>query len=221
MKKKESSMGRNKHLAQLEDITLEDINIFIDSGDRDNAPAHIVEYLQLMEKTRNMFQKVNRFGSRDNIINHLVKVDGLTRHLASQVYDDMQEHFYCERKISRDAWRHIIAEKQEKLINTGIMLAKDTKDLTQLVKALNDMAKTLRLDQPDPIQLDEEAVKPWIIYDIDADRMGMPHVSRSKLKEQIAQLPDITDKQRRHLMEQALVLPLKLFVEDKDNAFKD
>jgi hypothetical protein len=51
--------------------------------------------------------------------------------------------------------------------------------------------------------------------------MGMPHVSRSKLKEQIAQLPDITDKQRRHLMEQALVLPLKLFVEDKDNAFKD
>jgi hypothetical protein len=199
-------MGRNKQLLALEKITIDDINIFIDSGDRDNAPIEVVEYLDLMEKTRNMFQKVHRFGSRDNIINHLVKQDGLSPFLAAQVYDDM---------------RHIIAEKQEKLINAGIAMAKNTKDLTTLVKALTDMAKTLRLDQPDPIELDEDAVNPWVIYDIDADRMGMPHVSRSKLKKQIQALPEITEKQRRHLMEQALVLPLKLFVEDKDNAFKD
>jgi hypothetical protein len=214
-------MGRNSKLARLEKITLDDINIFIDSGDRDDAPAEIIEYLDLLELTRGMMQKIQKFGSRDNILNYLVKVKGLTRYLAAQVYDDTEEFFYCERKVSRDAWRNIIAEKQEKLINAGIQMAGSTKDLVSLVKALTDMAKTLRLDQPDPITLDEDQAMPWIIYDIDAERLGMPLVSRSILKKQIKAYPDITEKQRVHLMEQALVLPIKVFKEDKDNAFKD
>lgn len=206
---------------KLEDINLEIISDFIETGNRSNVDPVILQYLDLMDKVRGMFLRFDKFGSRDHIINHLMKVDGFSRFLASNIYNDALEYFYCDSKISKDAWRNIYAEKMEKVINLAMLSIKDTSDASKVTKMIAEVATLRQLHIEDKEELPEEwFTKPWKLYAMDAEMLGMPTVNRHKIAEQIDLLPELSEKEREMIKREAGSLPIKIFLDGEEDARK-
>lgn len=205
----------------IENITLDDIYAFIESKTKTISPE-IEKYLDLMDKVRGMYLRIGDFGSRDSIVNHLMRVEKLSRYLAQKVYNDALEYFYCENEISKQAWRNLIAEKHEKLINMAIEMAKDVNDLSKIAKMNMELGTLRELDKEDPIELPLEVFqKPFKLYSYDAEMLGLPtKVDRKKLLEFINELPELTEKERQLILQESLYEPLNLFPEDHENVRK-
>lgn len=205
----------------LENISLEDIYDFIESKETTISPE-IERYLHLMDKVRGMHLRVMKYGSKESILKHLMKVDGLSRYLANKIYNDALEYFYCDNEISKSAWRNIIAERQDRLINLAIELAKDVSDVAKIAKMNIDLGLLRQLDKEDPQVLPEELFqRPFKLYTFDAKMLGLPTaVDRNKLAEWIDTLPDLTEKERLLIRQESLIDPLKLFPEDHENPRK-
>lgn len=202
----------------LQDIQLEDIYEFRDHGNWDEAPSEVVQTLDMMDKIRGLYLRGRQFGSRDGILNHLEKVEGLSHYLACKYYDMTMEYFYCDRQISKQAHRYRIAEKMEKLLDLGMVIAKDVSDLTKISKGLMDVAKVLGLDQPDADPFPEELLaRPFKMYSIDAAFVGLPEIDRNTLKKQILAYEGLSEKEQNLAMREALILPPKLFLDAHEN----
>lgn len=206
---------------KLEDISLDDIYDFIESKSNTISPE-IERYLDLMDKVRGMYLRSLKYGSKESIIKHLMKVEKLSRFLSNKIYNDAMEYFYCDNEISKQAWRNIIAEKQEKLINMSIAMAKDVSDLAKIGKMNIDLGILLQLDKEDTPELPLELFqKPFKLYSFDAKMLGLPTaVDRQKLSKFINKLPELTEKERQLIRQEALIEPLNIFPEDHENVRK-
>lgn len=204
---------------KLEDINLSHIYEYVNHGDIQEAPEAVVRYLELLDKARGMHLRVNEFGHKDAIVAHLKTHEGLTYYMANNIYNDAMEYFYCDKRISKDAWRNIIAQRKEKNYILAIQLAKDTKDVATADKILDGMAKVLGLDQPDPIEIPPGAYdQPFKMYSIDAQFLGLPVVKRSEIKKLLDELPEISERLKVRLEEEAGLLPtVKLFLDEHED----
>lgn len=204
---------------KLEDIDLSHIYEYVNHGEIQNAPEEIVRYLDLLDKARSMSNKLGESGSKDAVVGHLIKVEGLSRYLATNIYNDSMEYFYSSKAISRDAYRHFIAELKHKNYLLAMELSKDTKDVASADKILDSMAKVLGLDMPDPIEVPASAyTQPFKMYSIDAEFLGLPKINRTKIKELLSELPEISERLRLRLEEEAGLLPtVKLFLDEHED----
>lgn len=201
-----------------EDITLEDIYDFIDCkyGPNDIVPEHkkpILQHIELLDKIRAMHLRIDKYGSEEHIVQHLIKAEGLSRYLAKKFYNQALEFFYCDNEVSKSAWRNIIADKMERGINAAIMAAKDTKDFVAATKLWIEVAKIRELDKADPPQLNPDAAgKMFAIYSYDPKQLGLDSIQDSeKVRQFIDSLEDITEKEKQLAYQEAMLEPLKLF----------
>lgn len=205
----------------IDQINLKDIYDFMETGNASNAPAPIIAYLELLDKIRGMFLRIDQFGSKEAIVKHLMLVDKLSRYKAMQVCDEAQEYFYCESKISKAAWKNIYAEKMDKMIAFSMLLIKDVTDAQKVVKMLLDASVVRGVNEPDEEELPAEIFQPpFVVYSCDAEFLGMPKVNRLKLSEMIDAFPELTEKEKIQIKREALILPLKVFPNEQENARK-
>ena len=208
-------MKKIQKYTDIKDVELEHIYHFIDEGDPDNAPAEIVEYLDLMDKIRGMHLRIDRYGGKDAIVNHLIKVEGLSRYLANKAYNQALEYFYADNEISKDAWRNIIASKMEKNISLAQMLVENTTDAAKVNKMLLELSQLLGLDKEDPEELPEEAyARPTKIYTLRMEDLGKKPQSKKELAEFIRSLPEVPEKVKEMAMQEALLKPIEIFPEE-------
>jgi len=207
---------------KLQDITLEHIYDYIENGNPNKVDPAIVEYLDLIEKIRGMYLRFDKWGSKDAILNHLIKADGHSRYFADQLYNDCLEYFYCDNKISKDAWRNIYAEKMERNINLATMIVKDVSDIAKVNRMIKEAAELRQLDKEEPEELPEALFsKPWKLYAMDHLLLdGSPKVDRMKLAQQIDALPELSEKERDIIKREAAILPPNLFLPDDENPRK-
>lgn len=209
---------------KLEDINLSHVYEFVQTGkieDSKNIDPNVPRYLELLEKCRGFHLRIDEFGHKDAIIAHLRNVEGLTYYVANNIYNDAMEYFYSDKQISKDAWRNIIAQYMQKNYILAIQLAQDTKEVASANKILLEMAKTLRLDQPDEIKPDEAAyTQPFKMYSIDAEFLGLPAINRSELAKLIDNFPEISEKHKIRLKQEAALLPTKLFLNEHEDPRK-
>jgi len=199
----------------IEDLTLEDIQDFVANGARDEAPPEVVELLSILEKIHGMYL---RWNSRDFILKHLQKVDGMSYYLAGKYHDMTMEYFFCDRAVSKSAHRNRLAEKMEKAITLGLKMAKSAKDVVMIVSKLKDIADVLELNKSDALEFPEELLqKPYKMYTVDASILGLPEPDAYKLARFIDEYPELTEKERISLREEAGLLPFKLIKEDAQN----
>lgn len=205
----------------IDQIDLKDIYDFMEKGNINNAPAPIVEYLEMLDKVRAMFLRIDKFGSKDMIVKHLMTVDKLSRYKAMQVCDEAQEYFYCDNRISKAAWKNIYADKMDKMINFSMQLVKDVTDAQKVVKMLLDASVLRGVNEPDAEELPAEVFQPpFVVYSCDAEFLGMPKANRQKLSEMIDKLPELTEKEKIQIKREAMILPLKVFPNEQENARK-
>jgi len=206
---------------KLEHISLQDIFDYIENGKPETAPTEIVRYLDLLEKSRAMHLRIDKFGSKEMVVKHLVKVEGLSPFLASQIYNDALEYFYADTQVSKSAWRNIIAEKLAKVANMAMITAKTVQDWKYVANILMEEFKARQLDQPDVEDLPSALFeKPFKLYTQSAEALGLPAINRMELARFIDELPELTEKEKEVLKREASILPNKLFPDEQEDARK-
>lgn len=205
----------------IDDISLEDIYNYLESNNQKLRPE-IARYMQLMDKVFNMDCKPVKFGSKEIIIKHLIKFEGLSRYMAMKIYDDAMEYFYSQSNITKDAHRNRIAERQDKLVSMAIEMVEDVNDVFKIMKANADLVKILNLDKEEPLKLeDDEWLKPFKVLSMDGEKLGLPGAfDREELEEWLQTLPELPEKTKELILQEALVKPLKLFPPENEDLRK-
>lgn len=205
----------------IDQINLRDIYDFMETGNPANAPEHIVAYLELLDKVRGMFLRIDQFGSRDAIIKHLITVDKMSRYKAAQVCDEAREYFYSDSKISKSAWKNIYADKIEMMINFAMQRVQDVNDAQKVVKMLVDASVLRGVNEPDIEEIPAEVFQaPFVVYTSSAETLGIPKPNRQRLAEMIDKFPELSEKEKEHLKREAGIKQLILFPNEQEDARK-
>lgn len=197
----------------------------METGNPTNAPDHIVAYLDLLDMVRGMFLRMDKWGSKEAIIKHLMVSSNhkLSRYKANQVCDEAQEYFYRDSQISKVAWKNIYADKMEKMINFAMLTVKDVNDAQKVVKMLLDVSVLRGVNEEDKEELPAEVFQaPFVVYTWDSEALEMPKVNRQKLAEMIDAYPELTEKEKIRIKQEALIpgFKLKLFPNEQEDPRK-
>lgn len=197
----------------------------METGNPSNAPAHIVAYLDLLDMVRGMFLRMDKWGSKEAIIKHLMVSSShkLSRYKAMQVCDESQEYFYRDSQISKAAWKNIYADKIDKMINFAMLTVKDVNDAQKVVKMCVDAGVLRAVNEPDKDELPAEIFQaPFVVYTWDSEALEMPKVNRQKLAEMIDAYPELTEKEKIRIKQEALIpgYKLKLFPNEQEDPRK-
>lgn len=197
----------------------------METGNPTNAPDHIVAYLDLLDMVRGMFLRMDKWGSKEAIIKHLMVSSNhkLSRYKANQVCDEAQEYFYRDSQISKVAWKNIYAEKMEKMINFAMLTVKDVNDAQKVVKMLLDVSVLRGVNEEDKEELPAEVFQaPFVVYTWDSEALEMPKVNRQKLAEMIDAYPELTEKEKIRIKQEALIpgFKLKIFPNEQEDPRK-
>lgn len=206
----------------INDISLQDIYDFMERGNPENAPEHIVAYLNLLDAARGMMLRIDKFSNDEMIIKHFIMVVGLSRYKARQIIDEAREYFYCDSKVSKAAWRNIYGEKAEKVLNFAMMTMKDAKDAIAVIKAIKELIDIRGVNEPDKDELPDELFqKQIVVYTTDTRQLGLPYMDRNIIKELIdKKIPGLNEKEREMIYREADILPFKAFLDESENARK-
>ena len=184
-------------ISDIKDIDLDHIYEFMEGGISKEMPQDVADYLEMMDKVRGMRLRIDKWASKDAIVSHLIKIDGLSYYLANKLYNQAVEFFYCDSSISKAAWRNVYAEQMEKVISFAIAMMKDATDAAKVGRMILDMAKIRQLDQLDIEELPQELFdRPFKLYTINPEDLGLPGINRHKLAQFIDNLEDMSEAEK-------------------------
>lgn len=203
-------------------ISLADIYDFVDHGDPENADAGIVAYLDLMDKVRSMDLRVTHYGTKESVLNHLIKVENLTRHMANNVYYDALEYFYVSAELSKQAQRNLYAAKLDRRIAIAEVASTGVKDEKMIADMIKQAWIIRGLDKDDIEKIPVDWFKEQIVlYNTDALKAGIDPINRLEAAKEIDNLPEVSEKVKAVLRREALIDPLILFADEQENARKN
>lgn len=203
-------------------ITLNDIYDFVDNGDPENTPPEIAAYFVLMEKVRVLDLRAEDYGTKNSVLNHLIKVEGLTRHIAEKVYYDGLEYYYASAQLSKQAQRNVYAAKIERMIAIAEYKVESVKDANMVANMYIKAAKMRGLDKEEQEIVPEEWLKKTFnLYTTNAIEAGLDPINRIELAKVIDQIPDISEKEKKLIEMEAGLMTLEIFPDDSKNPRKD
>jgi hypothetical protein len=207
----------------IEVMSLDDIYRFMETGNPDNAPQEVVDYLQLLQRVHGMRLRIDIYGSKEHVLKHIVLTEKISRYKADQVYQEAIEYFHSDDEVSLKAYKNMYAQKMEQVLNFMMQKMETVGDGEKIIKSIKEIA-TLRgcyNEEIDPIP-DEMLQKKMFVYDFDADKLGLPKVDRNALKKFIEEkIPELPEKHKQRLFEEADIIPFKAFPDVKTDPRKD
>ena len=204
-----TEFGLARKFPDIQDISIEQIYEYMERGfESKTMPAEVVEYLDAMDKVRAMRLRFDKWGSKDAIISYLVNVEGYSRYLATKLHNQAVEFFYIDPTASKQAMLNELLEKMEKNLSVAIMLTANTADAAKVQKMMIDMKDVIKEIYPDDDGIDEEFTRrPLKLYS----------VSRKELKKMTEEYPELHEVVIKKIQEEAGILPMKLFLEEKED----
>ncbi len=203
----------------IQDISIDQIYEFMERGfEAKTMPAEIAEYLDAMDKVRAMRLRFDKWGSKEAIITYFVNVEGYSRYLATKLHNQAVEFFYIDPTASKQAMLNELLEKMEKNLSVAIMLTANTGDAAKVQKMMIDMKDVIKEIYPDDDGMDEDFFRrPIKLYTQKPEDVGLPPVNRAELKKFIETLPELHTVVMDKIREEAGDLPMKLFLEEKED----
>ncbi len=203
----------------INDVGLDDLKEFMETGNPDNAPEAIVQYVELLTRVHGMTLRIDKFGSKEAVLKHLVLFEGLSRYKAGIIYSEAMEYFYSDKEVSKKAWRNFYASIMDQEINFARRVQKDGADAKRIVEMAEKAANMRGAFDEEIEELPAELFRaPFVVYTCDAEMLGLPKVDRNRLNDQIDKYPDITEKERQRIKQEALIpeYKLKMFPDESE-----
>lgn len=205
----------------INNVGLDDLKEFLETGNPDNAPEAIHAYVEMLGKIYGMTLRIDKWGSKEAVLKHLVAFEGLSRYKASQLYNETLEYFYTDAAVSKKAWRNFYANIIDQEINFARRIKKDTADSKRIVDMVDKAANMRGAFDEEVEEIPDELFRtPFIVYTCDAEMLGMPKVDRNKLSAQIDLYPDISEKEKIQIKREAQILPIKIFPNEQEDPRK-
>jgi hypothetical protein len=206
---------------KLDDISLEHIYDFMENGSLKNAPNEIVDYLLLLDKVMGMIRRIDIYGNKDSVIKHLVLVEKMSPYKAKKIHDEALEYFHADKEVSKEAYRNYYAERMDKVTNFAMLIMKDVADAAKVHKMLLDtmIARGVNKEDKEVIP-DHYYDKPVNLMTYDARILEFGETNRRALDAFIDTLPDLTEKERKRIKEESLIMPLKIFPNEQEDPRK-
>lgn len=205
----------------IDNIGLDDLKEFLETGNPDNAPEAIVQYIELLTRIHGMSLRIDKFGSKEAILKHLIAFEGLSRYKASLVYNETLEYFYTDKEVSKKAWRNFYASIMDQEINFARRVKKDGTDSKRIVEMAEKAANMRGAFDEEIEELPEELFRtPFIVYTCDSQLLGLPTVDRNKLSAQIDAYPELSEKEKIQIKREAQILPINIFPNEQENPRK-
>jgi hypothetical protein len=205
--------------SNIPDISLEDIYEFIEKGKLEKAPPGLADYMEQMEKVRSMHYRFDKYGTKEAIIDHLVKVDGLTHYIASKLYFTTIEYFFLNHQLTKEAWLMKVASDQEMDIAVARTIAQDTNDYAKISKMRRDLMEIIKEAIPEASPFEAGSFdRPIKIYTQVPEDVGLPTANRTELSEWIDEnlspLPTVVIER---IKAEAGIIPGRLLVAPKND----
>lgn len=202
----------------INEVTLDDIYDFIQTGNPDNAPEHIVEYLELLTRVDGMIRRIDKFGSKNAVVKHIVLVEKLfgqklSYYKASKIYSEAIEYFFSDAEVSKKAWGNFYANIIDQEINFARQIKKDGQDSKRIVDMAKVAAEIRGVFEEDKEELPDELFrKQFVVYSTKAEELGLPKVDRNRLKEIIdTKIPDLSEKEKLRIYQEADIVQFEVF----------
>lgn len=202
----------------INEVTLDDIYDFIETGNPDNAPEHIVEYLELLTRVDGMIRRIDKFGSKNAVVKHIVLVEKLfgqklSYYKASKIYSEAIEYFFSDAEVSKKAWGNFYANIIDQEINFARQIKKDGQDSKRIVDMAKVAAEIRGVFEEDKEELPDELFrKQFVVYSTKAEELGLPKVDRNRLKEIIdTKIPDLSEKEKLRIYQEADIVQFEVF----------
>ena len=205
----------------IDNVGLDDLKEFLETGNPDNAPEAIVQYIELLTRIHGMTLRIDKFGSKEAVLKHLIAFEGLSRYKASMVYNETLEYFYTDKEVSKKAWRNFYASIIDQEINFVRRIQKDSADAKRIVEMAEKAANMRGAFDEELEELPEELFRtPIIVYTCDSELLGLPTVDRNKLSAQIDLYPELSEKEKIQIKREAQILPINIFPNEQEDARK-
>jgi hypothetical protein len=205
----------------LDDVTLDQLYDFMEHGSIKNAPPEIVAYLLLLDKTMGMIRRIDIYGNKEAVIKHLVLADGLSAYKAKKIYSETIEYFHVDTEISKEAYRNYYADRMDKVTNFAMLIMKDVADAGKVHKMLLDSMIARGVNDPDKEVIPDHFFdKPVNLMSYDARIFEFGEANRTALDKFIETLPELTEREKIRIKQEALLLPLKIFPDESENPRK-
>ncbi|MFA9191130.1 hypothetical protein AAGV28_07075 [Flavobacterium sp. FZUC8N2.13] len=205
----------------LDDISLDHIYDFMENGSIKNAPEEIVNYLLLLDKVMGMIRRIDIYGNKDAVIKHLVLVENISPYKAKKIYNETLEYFHSDKEVSKDAYRNYYAERMDKVTNFAMLIMKDVSDAAKVHKMLLDTMIARGVNEEDKEVIpDHYYEKPINLLTYDARILEFGETNRKALDDFINKLPELTEKERQRIKQEALLMPLKIFPNEQEDPRK-
>ena len=205
----------------IDNVGLDDLKEFLETGNPDNAPEAIVQYIELLTRVHGMTLRIDKFGSKEAILKHLIAFEGLSRYKASLIHNEAIEYFNTDKEVSKKAWRNFYANIIDQEMNFSRRIQKDTADAKRIVEMAEKAANMRGAFDEEIEELPEELFRtPFIVYSCDTQLLGLPTVDRNKLSAQVDKYAELSEKEKIQIKREAQILPIKIFPDEQENPRK-
>jgi hypothetical protein len=205
----------------IDNVGLDDLKEFLETGNPDNAPEAIVQYIELLTRIHGMTLRIDKFGSKEMVLKHLIAFEGLSRYKASLLYNEAIEYFNTDKEVSKKAWRNFYANIIDQEMNFSRRIQKDTADAKRIVEMAEKAANMRGAFDEEIEELPEELFRtPFIVYTCNSEFLGLPKVDRNRLSAQIDAYPELSEKEKIQIKREAQILPINIFPNEQENARK-
>lgn len=183
----------------LDNVKYDKLQSYIMTGNRENIPDDLIEYMSHLELVRSMYDK---YASKTAIIKILRSpAYGYTEYSARKLFFEALNFFYADNGVKREAWGNIYADKLDNLA----LLAIESDDWEGARRCLADAAK-LRMGEEQKTEIPAELLdRRPVFYTLNPEDVGLPgRVNRHKLAAWIDNLPDIDASDRKRIHRDAM-----------------
>lgn len=196
--------------SEFDEIDLDTLIEFLETGNPENVPDHIVAYMEILEKIWGMHRQMFNFPNNQAIINHLLILYKIKRPKAMQLVKDALTYFHRENMLSNEVWKGILADNGMKTFVAALKVARSSRDFKDAFSILLDLGKFLGWNIEKIDVEDENFIRQIQVVTSDVTKFGFEKTNRTDLAAMIDALPDISPKMKELAKLEVDAVPFKL-----------
>lgn len=198
------------HTSEFDNIELDFLVAFLETGQTENVPDHVVAYMEMLEKIWGMSRRMFEFPNDSAIISHIMILYKFKRPKAMQLVKDAMLYFSRETMMPNEVHRSKLADLGMKAFVGAIRLAKSSRDFKDSFMILIELGKFLGWDTTQMDEDDENFIRQLQIVSSDITMFGFEKVGRQELGTMIDALPDVSEKMKQVAKAEVDGIPFKM-----------